>query len=219
MTSSGIFPRHFSKVDELALPDHYYLLEDDVCSYLGEYTAQKKYSYSATNSLISNFKKKMDLKGTLQWRHKGNAIREVASAFREALGENVLRGLTFVPVPPSKSKDDPMHDDRLTQMLRAINPSLNLDIREIVVQDASTLESHLSDERPHPNELIERYRLDESLIAPVPRSIAVVDDVLTTGSHFRAMKAVLEARFPTAFVMGLFIARRVPGTDDPEDSN
>ena len=217
MTSSAPFPRRFSKVDELVMPEHPYLSEDDDCYYIGEYTAKKPYTYSDTNSLIRNFKKDMDRKGKLEWRYKGQAIQQIAATFREALGEQALKGLTFVPVPPSEAKDDPMHDDRLIQMLRAIDPSLNLDIREIVVQSASTPKSHQSENRLRPEELIELYRLDESLTDPAPNSIAVIDDLLTAGSHFRAMKEVLELRFPSAYIMGLFIARRVPNTDDPEE--
>ena len=217
MTSSAAFPRRFSKVDELALPDHSFLSADDVCYYLGEYTAQKGYSYSATNSLISNFKKDLDRKGTLQWRYKEEAIQQVAAIFRRAIKETALKSLTFVPVPPSKSKDDPMYDDRLTQMLRAIDGSINLDIREIVVQDVSTTAAHLSDDRPRPDDLMDVYSLDESLTEPAPKNIAIVDDLLTTGSHFRAMKTVLASRFDSAHIMGLFIARRVPNTNDPED--
>jgi hypothetical protein len=35
-----------------------------------------------------------------------------------------------------------------------------------------------------------------------------LDDVLTTGAHFRAAKRVLHARFPQAQIIGLFVARR-----------
>ena len=217
MTSSGTFPSRFLKVDELALPDHYYLSGEDDCFFMGEYTARKGYQYSATNQLISNFKKKMDRKGKPDWRYKGDAMLEVAAAFRAGIGDASLRAMTFVPVPPSKSKDDPMYDGRLTQVLRAMNPALQVDIRELVIQDTSTLEAHLRDVRPHPDELLELYRLDESLAEPPPNCIAIVDDLLTTGCHFRAMQELLARRFPSVYIMGLFVARRVPETDDPED--
>ena len=110
MTSSATFPKRFSKVDELALPDHYYLSEDDICFYLGEYTARGGYKYSDTNRLISNFKKRMDVRETPQWRYKGEAIREVAATFREDMGEANLKGLTFVPIPPLEVQE--RHDVR-----------------------------------------------------------------------------------------------------------
>ena len=42
-----------------------------------------------------------------------------------------------------------------------------------------------------------------------PRRFTEVDDVLTTGAHFRAMSSLLGAGFPKARIMGLFIARRM----------
>jgi hypothetical protein len=53
------------------------------------------------------------------------------------------------------------------------------------------------------------YGIDEAKAAPAPQAIAVVDDVLTNGTHFRAMKAILKDRFPGVSVVGMFIARRV----------
>ena len=217
MTSGTPFPSRFSMVDELALPDHYYLSETDICFYLGEYTARGGFSYSDTNSLVLNFKKDMDRRGRPEWRHKGRAIREIAAAFSKALGEPLLRGMTYVPIPPSEPKGHSMHDDRLTQMLNRMSSSIDVDIRELVLQTASTPKSSRNEERLPPDEREQLYVLDESLAEPAPDCIAVVDDLLTTGSHFKAMQAVLGRKFPTARVIGLFVARRVPETDDPWD--
>ena len=52
---------------------------------------------------------------------------------------------------------------------------------------------------------------------PAPRLVAVVDDLLTTGAHFRAAKSILSARFPEIAVVGMFIARRAPDTADLEE--
>ena len=217
MTSDAAFPRRFSKVDELALPDHPYLSQNDICYFIGEYTARKGYAYSNTNDLILNFKKEIDREGKPEWRHKGVAIQQIATTFREAIGEGPLQSLTFVPVPPSVSKADPMHDDRLSQMLWAMNPSLHVDIRELVVQTVNTPKSSRNENRLPPSEREKVYRLDESLTDPAPNCIAIVDDLLTTGSHFKAMEAVLVGRFPCTPIIGLFVARRVPDTDDPWD--
>ena len=215
MTSGTPFPKRFSKVDKLSQPDHYYLSEEDACYFLGEYTARGGYSYSDTNSLILNFKKDMDRRGSPEWRYKRQAILEIAATFSEALGEGLLHSMTFVPVPPSQPKGDPMHDDRLTRMLQAMNPSVDVDIRELVLQTVSSPKSSRTEDRLPPEERQKLYRLDDSLIEPAPNSIAVVDDLLTTGSHFKAMQAVLTQCFPSIPISGLFIARRVPDTDDP----
>ena len=221
MTSDGIFPRRLTKVDALIRQDHWHLTDADACCFIGEYTASQKYPYSVTNQLIRNFKKTMDRRGRLEWRHKNQAIQEAAAAFRKALAPKDLDRLTFVPIPPSKAKGDPLYDDRLTRMLGAIRPKPPLDLRELVVQTESTDPVHVGNVvRPAPEEIQALYRIDETLTEPAPDTIAVVDDILTTGAHFRAAKSVLSTHFPETSIIGLFIARtvRVPAADDfPDD--
>ena len=187
------------------------------CYYFGEYTARKPYSYSATNQLIGNFKKKVDRRGRPDWHYKEEAIRQVAAVFRAAIADKSLDAMTFIPIPPSKAKTDQLYDDRLVKMLRAIRSNPVVDVREIITQTNSTMAAHESDQRPTPDQLEQIYAIDRALLKPVPGFIAVVDDVLTTGCHFVAMKRVLARTFPEAKIIGLFLARRVPETADPDD--
>ncbi len=97
-------------------------------------------------------------------------------------------------------------------MLQAIWLGQQANIRELIVQTESTAAAHAAvGGRPGPSEIQDRYEVDEALTMLAPTSIAIVDDVLATGAHFRAARVVLGARFPTAAIVGLFIARRVPG--------
>ena len=105
----------------------------------------------------------------------------------------------------------------LTQMLIAIRPQQALDVREIIIQDTSTDPAHYSDVRPSPEHIGAIYKIDEAMTNPEPRFIAVVDDVLTTGGHYRAAHEMLCDRFPASAVIGLFIARRAPQTSDLEE--
>ena len=213
MTSTSSFPQRLTKIDGLTLGDHSHLNADDDCYFLGEYTAREGYAFSATNDLISNFKKDLGKKGKPEWRYKDEAIKDTAVAFRMALGDTSLETWTFVPIPPSKAKSDPFYDDRLTRMLLGIRPKLPLDVRELVVQTENTEPAHSAEVRPTPDAIKALYAIDEGLAVPPPMdSIALVDDVLTTGAHFRAAKSILAQRFPTARIIGLFIARRVPAT-------
>lgn len=200
------------KIDALTLPDHHYLDAQDICYYAGEYTAGEGHAYSDTNQLIHNFKKTVDKRGTAQWQYKERAILQAANIFRGAIKADAQ--ITFVPIPPSKAKSDPMYDDRMLRLLQAVCSERRTDIRELVVQVQSVAAAHLSDRRPTPDELVANYQLDESLAEPIPTTIFVVDDVLTTGCHFKAVKCVLERRFPNASVIGLFIARRAPKSVD-----
>lgn len=94
-----------------------------------------------------------------------------------------------------------------------------IDVRELVVQQESTRASHASGtNRMTVQELLDLYRLDETLAGPPPTFIAIVDDMLTAGTHYRAMYSVLARRYPDVPIIGLFIARRVfpdVGADNP----
>ena len=210
------FPDNLTEIDELTRPHHVYLTTDDECLFLGEYTARRGYAHSVTNQLLINLKKPMDRRRLPEWPYKGNAIRRAARAFRNAINEEELRKATFVPVPPSKAKNDPMHDDRMVKMIRAMDQTNPVDCRELVVQAESMAAAHESDIRPGPDELCARYSVDQSLIEPQPTFIIVVDDLITTGAHFTAAKRVLRGVFPAVSVVGYFVARRVPETNDVE---
>lgn len=217
MTSGTPFPVNLTAIDQLTRPDHSYLTEQDRCYFLGEYTARKGFAYSDTNSLILNLKKPMDRQGRPEWVHKGRAILRAAKALRNAINNDWLESATFVPIPPSKAKGDPMHDDRMTKIIERIITSDPVDCREVIVQAESTDAAHESDHRPGPAEIAALYSIDEDLAEPPPAKIVILDDVLTTGSHFKAAQSVLAARFPEIPIVGCFVARRVPEAIDIEE--
>jgi hypothetical protein len=210
MTSDSTFPSRLTEIDELTRSDHYYLTDSDKCYFIGEYTARQRGPYSAGNNLIMNFKKKMDRQGRAEWRYKGIAIQQAAEAFENLLDAKFLNTTTFVPIPPSRAKSDPLYDDRMTQMLKAIRPDRPLDVRELIIQSQTTDAAHDRQDRLRPEELEALYRVDRRLRSPAPSRLAICDDVLTTGCHFRAAQAVLQKTFPGVRTIGLFIVRRVP---------
>lgn len=217
MTSGSSFPRRLTKIDDLTRPDHSYLTAADECYFLGEYTARKGFAFSATNHLIFNLKKGMERRGRPEWPYKAVAIQRAAEAIRAALNDRARQTLTFVPVPPSKAKTDPLYDDRLLQVLGGIWPGQSVDLRELVVQPVSTPAVHDRDERPKPAELEARYVIDRSLLRPAPQVIAVIDDLVTTGAHFVAVRNMLRRVLPDIHIVGIFIARRVPEAVDVEN--
>ena len=98
-------------------------------------------------------------------------------------------------------------------MLRVAQAMPHHDIRNLVRQVGDFVPSHERAgqglNRISLEELLEAYSIDESLAAPPPVRIAILDDVLTNGTHYLAMKMKLAERFPQAEIIGLFIARRV----------
>ena len=196
------------------MDEHRYLDSNDECFYYGEFTAGMGFSHSETNQLIHNFKKTIDRKELPEWRYKEVAIKKIAELIRNSLNKSLT--ITLVPTPPSKAKDDLLYDNRIPQALDLACRNLdNIEFRELVVQKTTLPPFHVSGNKLGPGELVEVYKIDSSLIAPAPERIIVVDDVITTGSHFKAMKTILSKQYPNALIKGIFIARRVPERLDP----
>src|SRR3546814_2981618 len=84
-------------------------------------------------------------------------------------------------------------------------------VRNLIVQSQTTTASHEAGagERITLDALLGLYQVDEALSAPPPKTIGIVDDVLTAGTHFRAAHNLLSARFPGVPIVGIFIARRI----------
>lgn len=202
-----------TRIDELIRGQHYHLEDGDLCYYFGEYTARQGAVYSETNQLIMNLKKGNDRRGRADYRYKQIAIERVARMITSTIGN--LDAFTFVPVPPSRCRTDAAYDDRMTAILRtvqALNPAI--DYRELVLQNASTVASHASAaNRPTPDEIMANYRFDETLCDGVRNNILIFDDVLTAGSHFKAMKRFLQQYLPEKNIQGLFVARTTRDAD------
>ena len=214
------FPKYLTEIDELTRSDHTFLEESDSCYYLGEYTARKGFAFSATNHLIYNLKKPVNRRGrAAEWQYKEHAIIEAGSALKKALDARCIRTATFVPIPPSKSKSDPLYDDRMTRVIQAIRPNAEIDIRELIVQERTVKAYHSNESSRNPDRIRSLYSIDEELCEPEPSQIIICDDVLTTGAHFKAAQSMLSERFPGVRIDGLFIARRIPEAEDVQYPN
>jgi hypothetical protein len=206
----------FRRIDETNIGDHSHLVPADECYFMFEYTSHKDYSYSTTNNLISNLKKKPGGSSIAELRYKADAIQQCGGHFSGAINHDNLRNWTIVPVPPSKHKADPAYDDRMVRICKLIASSHSLDIRELITQSQSTEAAHeaASGARLTVSDLVKLYVVDEGLAQPTPRAILIVDDVLTAGTHYRAMHTVLSTRFPGVQINGMFIARRIFPPDE-----
>ncbi|MDP1769713.1 MAG: hypothetical protein Q8L74_13060 [Nitrospirota bacterium] len=200
-----------SRIDELHLSDHCHLISSDKCLFLREYIPHVGFSGGETNSLISNFKKGIDKNGQPGWHYKAKAIRQIAQELVNSLSPEWLSIATLIPIPPSKSKQHPLYDDRMTQVLRQLSTLVGSrgDVRELILQTVDMASAHTSDSRPSPGEIRASYAIDNALTNPPPRIIGLFDDVLTTGAHFKAAADLLNEAFPGVDITGVFVARRI----------
>jgi hypothetical protein len=217
-------PRRFSVIDETNRDQYAFLQPHDECYYIWERMSQlwsghEEPDYSripATNTFIANFQIPVTCKTDHPKRYywKEQAIKYAATALGQLLPENWRDHGSFVPVPPSKVKDDAEHDPRLLDTLRATRPRLN-DIRELVLQYENV---DAKRKGVNPANRAENYTINEDVADPAPDAIFIFDDVLTTGCHFKAVEIILKHRYPATPVFGLFLARAVrPRQDDDED--
>lgn len=196
-------------IDETNRGDHWHLREEDTCLFLYEYTSRQGYSFSATNGLISNLKKK-PTSSQNELYYKGKAIRSCAADLQKTLNPKWLEVATIIPIPPSKIPGHPDYDTRMEKVCQTIQPGL--DVRSLVRQTMSLDADHLAadGQRKSIQDLVDVYEINEQLVAAKQvTTIGIVDDVLTNGTHYRAMEQVLKQRFPGVKITGIFVARRV----------
>jgi hypothetical protein len=101
---------------------------------------------------------------------------------------------------------------------------MNADIRPMIEQTESTAADHESADRLSHAALRAITRIDEAHAAAALRAtIALVDDVLNSGKHFKVAQELLSQRFPGTPVIGIFVARCIRSDslvdlDAPSDS-
>jgi hypothetical protein len=212
-----LIPQRLLQIDETTVGEHFSLAASDFCYYVWEYTAGRRYDFSQTNQLIGNLKIKPTQIGgnPRRERHKQQAISHSATALRNLIQRTwVEQHGTFVPMPTSKIPGHRDYDDRIHRLLRTAFAGFDADIRPILEQTASTAADHESSERLAHAALRELTRINQACaVAPPRSSIAVVDDVLNSGKHFKVAQELLSQRFPGVPVIGIFVARCVRSTD------
>ncbi|KAA4671631.1 hypothetical protein F3B42_14410 [Bacteroides ovatus] len=211
--------KKLQKIDEISLPDHSFLSDEDECYFILSYTSHKSFDYSIDNSTIMNLKKTVDKKGTLSYKYKDAAIEKCAKYLKDIDIQSVFTDeITLVPIPPSKCKNDPLYDDRLVKILKTAFGD-TIDIKELIIQRNSAEASHLTESRPTIQQIKSNYEVDNKISDNVKDTIILFDDVLTTGTHYIAAKEILNEKFPNKKIKGIFIARRVfeKNEDDFED--
>jgi len=202
---------------ELAKEDvneHSYLDIDDRIYYLEEYISGNGFAGKG-NNLIINLKKTVDRKGTDEWKHKEQAIIDVALQIaKEMNNPNVAkRRVYWIPIPPSKIKTDPLFDDRTYRILTlatAVSTTYKHFVTDVLYQNSSRASFSSSTDKRNVTDLVSNYIMNDiPNYDPEKDLIVIFDDMLTTGCHFKAVEEVVLNKYPNAVVMGVFVARRV----------
>jgi len=204
------------RIDDLSRFDHSHLRSDHECYFLWEYYAGAGYQASKTNQLIFNLKKSPLKKNQPEWVYKGKAIREAALCLGQVLVTDLVRSSVLVPIPPSKSCDDPEYDDRMCQVARRTTEGCSIQVCEALERITSQEACHQSGGYRRIDTVKRSMRFNRSAIAGNPKRIWLLDDVITSGAHFVACHQLIAEQLPGVRVCGLFLARSVHLPEDEE---
>ncbi|MGA2141130.1 MAG: hypothetical protein ABSG94_01810 [Brevinematales bacterium] len=179
----------------------------DECFYRREYCPGKGFFFSETNQLIKNFKHNISTRPDLE-NHKLFSINKFALELSEYFFDFQKFHLSFIPA--SKCKTDISYDDRLEKTLAGLKRlKPNVIIEEPVILENSFRASHLGGPRFMGGKNRNyRWQGFSSKTGEIGR-LYIIDDVITTGTHFKAFKNIITAHHPGVEVIGLFWAKTV----------
>lgn len=184
---------------------------DDHCYYFLDRT-NGTYQASYANDRIDNFKK--DLK---RWhdrpdvlKYKWRAIDEFARDLADLFGGE-LRGivgqfdLALVPMPTSIAPTEPFYDDRLVRLCeRTATIVGNIRVADVLHARAGTQSAHKGGTRDV--RTIAANLVFDGFGRNIPEVVVLVDDVLTTGSHYVACRDAINSAYPGILVLGAFLS-------------
>ena len=184
--------------------DYYNLREDDFIIYAREKT-EGGYTASETNQLVFNLKKPKDANGQY-W--KKQAINEFIN---ELSAVKFPEGGTLIPAPSSKRRNSEKFDDRIDQVVKCFIEKYRPDLKyePILEVREDTPSSHSEGGTRNPNEIKACLIVSEFSQAEKPKTVFIIDDVITSGGHFKAWREALEEKYPSIRVVGVFLARTI----------
>jgi len=195
-------------VDDLNRPC--FIEESDICIYAREHHPGG-YSISDSNQLIFNFKKPMRYRGSNHWHYKEEAIIK----FSKEIGVLKLpEDAVLIPVPPSKPRGHSEYDDRIEKSLMHLKRRFS-DFNVLPILNTTQVipSAHEDDGPRNPRDIIPYLEMVDSPVVSSKYAF-LVDDVITTGGHFKACQQLLQQNYPAVTFVGLFWAIHVFPEDE-----
>ena len=194
------------RCEEAVSPPHY-LNETTFSFYQYEYVSKGSYTQFPDNSLIMNFKIPVEEMGRERWHYKEDAIK----IFAEALIMNIrlpIHDTIFIPMPTSKPRRHPEFDSRLDRVIDIIHQQTGQHIGYNLDLINEENPYHLSGDYRDPNQLY--TNIDFTPFQDLnPKSVILLDDVITTGAHFVACIKKIKSIYPDTNIAGFFLAKTI----------
>lgn len=175
------------------------------------YTVGQGYEYSRTNQAVLNLKMS-PASSVKRLVYKSRAIDQCSHELTEFLTRSVdpLLPLILVPIPPSKTRSHPEYDDRMEQVAeQVVQRCPNVTCLPLIYTITDSESFHSRSDSRTPDEIYRLMAINTSQVALYnPEAhIVLLDDVLTSGSHFTAARRHLLEYFVDATIHGIFWAK------------
>lgn len=181
-----------------------WLTGEDECYYFIEAT-NGSYEESESNQFLFNFKKPIERKDFSDWNFRNKAIRKFARLLSEING---IKDITFttIPAPTSKPRKSNLFNNRIDETIKLLKeycPGLSIEYAFDAKKEVQA--SHQGGSR-EPEDIRENIEWLGFKNTP-SKTIIFIDDVLTTGAHFKVCKEMILKNEPNVeTVMGFFLA-------------
>ena len=208
-----------------------HLKAEDRCFYAREYQAGKNWKAGETNQLISNFKKPRSLKTiesqgqTVQvvspeWSYREKAVQQFQKEwfcfFEDYIQQTSDREIAITSIPSSKAKTHPEYDNRFEDLFEAIAKTFSKRYPDVIlniewpVKIKNTMPAfHISSANRLPPRKIKANYQWKGFKQQSPKNLFIIDDVITTGAHFRAMSDFLRENKYKGNIWGIFWAKAI----------
>jgi predicted amidophosphoribosyltransferase len=176
------------------------------------YTSGQGFRFSETNNLISNYQKGPNAQPNIL-SHRARAIRTFVKELEEFFSKlSNQYSFYIVPTPPSTLRTNPQYDPRVEEVAeRASQNFPHIEVASCVETILEIEKSKANTERRSAERIYDTLSvIPEKLPPDNPKSaVLILDDVLTSGAHFEAMRRRLREHLRYALIGGVYWARAV----------
>jgi predicted amidophosphoribosyltransferase len=156
--------------------------------------------------MLFNYKKTVDKRGLPEWHYKIHSIARFASELSEL---KFPPWSILIPAPTSNRRCSKDFDSRIEDsILKLKEIRSDLLFQPILDMKQSVPSAHARGGSRNPFDIKQQVLVD-SFSIEVPKIVFLIDDMITTGGHFRAFKDALTEKYPGLKVIGIFWAKHV----------
>ena len=181
-----------------------FISDSEKCLYTRDYISGGGFEGEA-NQLILNFKKSLDKKGTAQWQHRDRAVRLFAQEIASIVPDVPMH---FMAIPGSKPWEHSENNQRFQDLfkeLKRIRPKI---LFHWPINCRKAIKGSSQGGTRSPKEIMDNYKwAGFSCNINEISKIIIVDDVITSGAHFRACVDYLKEQGFKGEITGVFWAK------------